>query len=258
MRTAVKWSIVSFIAAGIILTLGFFERASAPAHPIDLPLINLTIAIDPGHGGIDPGCHRDSILEKSLVLQVGLLLTEMLEAKGAGVILTRAADTELSHLTDQGRTRHQRDLRARVNLANGNAADMLISLHVNAAASSRLNGAMVFYHTSSASGKELSHALLKYLSEVAPGNQNGALPANFFILRHSSMPSVLVELGFLSSPSDRELLTTSDGQQRLAAAITTGIETFVKERTATQHADALSPTLSRPLPLLEEHHCLTN
>ncbi len=256
MRFVAKWGAILLIATGLIIALGFFVRVTAPAHPLDLPLLGLTVVVDPGHGGIDPGCHRDDILEKGLALQVGLVLAEILEGKGATVHLTRTEDIELSHLTDQERTRHRRDLRARVNFANDHGADVMLSLHVNTAGSSQMGGAMLFYHGSSPNGKRLATSLLEVLGTVVPGNQNGALPANFFILRHSTMPAVLVEMGFLSNAQDRNLLTTQAGQQSIAQAIANGLEAYVTDR---QHGDddATTPTFSRPLPLLDGHHCLT-
>src|SRR5690606_16340753 len=72
----------------------------------------------------------------------------------------------------------------------------------------------------------LARAILAHLREVTPGNQNAALPADFYVLRHAPVPAVLVEMGFLTHRTDRELLLSEDGRRRLARAIAQGIADY--------------------------------
>lgn len=255
------------LAVALVVAIGGLQRVSAPMRSIPRSLEGWSITIDPGHGGIDPGCHLGNLYEKDLVLTIAQGLADILAQNGARVTLTRSEDIELSHLTQNERTRHRRDLRARVELASQYAADLLVSLHVNTAGAGHMGGAMLFYHPTSSEGKGLAEALLPFLSEAVPGNQNAALPGNFYILRHSAMPAVLVEMGFLSNPVDRGLLTSSEGQQRITTAILMGLESFVR---STRSDPFVLPTfvskarstssLQEVLyvhPILDGHPCLS-
>lgn len=215
----------------LILALGR-TPAQAPESPQSLPLLGRVIVVDPGHGGIDPGCHRGPWLEKDIVLRVGQSLTRKLEGMGARAPLTRTQDIELSHLTATERTRHRRDLAARVQLLGDFGGEWLVSLHVNAAGSEALGGAIIFYPRHSAEGKRLAEHILARLREVVPGNQNSVLPAEFFILREAAVPAVLVEMGFITHPADRSILTSAEGPDRIAEAIAEGIVAFVLEQGA--------------------------
>ena len=215
------------IALGVVAVLSWTPALAPGAErPLPLPLAGRRIVLDPGHGGIDPGCHRDGILEKDLTLRVALLLAARLTERGAEVTLTRESDTELSHLTQSEPTRHSRDLAARVLIAEESGAEILVSLHVNAASSAQLGGAIVFHHQGSEEGRRLAQAIFERLEPVVPGNQSGVLPHNFYILRRASMPAVLVELGFLTHARDREKLMSDEGRARMAEAIAAGIEAY--------------------------------
>lgn len=222
------------IALGVVAALSW-TPVLAPGAERPLPLAGRRIVVDPGHGGIDPGCHRGGILEKELTLRVALILAERLTERGAEVTLTRETDTELSHLTQSEPTRHGRDLAARVLIAEERGAELLVSLHVNAASSPSLGGAIVFHHQGSERGRLLAQAILERLEPVVPGNQSGVLPRDFYILRRASMPAVLVELGFLTHPRDREKLLSEEGRAHMAEAIASGIEAYAL-RTAGQPA----------------------
>ena len=202
---------------------GGYARVFAPGEAASGPLAGHRITVDPGHGGIDPGCHRGDTFEKAIVLDIGLLLAETLRDLGADVRITREVDTELSHLTDTESTRHRRDLAARVKLAREHNATLLLSLHVNSAQSSGMGGAMVFYHPGSSEGRRIAEHLLEHLSAVVPGNQNGVLPADYYILRHAPMTAVLVEAGFISNPVDRALLESAEGRRLIADAVARGL-----------------------------------
>lgn len=183
--------------------------------------------IDPGHGGVDPGCSWGDLEEKRMTLEVGLMLHQELAQLGSDVALTRTADTALDHLYTEAPTRHRRDLSARIMLTEAHRSDLLISLHVNAAHSAHLGGAMLFYQRHSEESKRLAQAILPHLAALIPGNQNGVLPADLFLLRHAQPTAVLVELGFLTHPDDRSLLTTPGYAQRLARAVATGVKEYL-------------------------------
>lgn len=175
--------------------------------------------------------------------------------------LTRESDVELSHLTQSERTRHGRDLAARVLIAEEREAELLVSLHVNAASSPSLGGAILFHRRSSEEGRRLAEAILEELAKVMPGNQNGVLPQDFYILRRATMPAVLVELGFLTHEEDRRKLTSDTWRAAMARAIATGIEAYVATaagsptgRGALDPVEAL-PAAGAPPSGVDEHAC---
>ena len=219
-----RLKVFATLVVAVIVVIGAgYARVQAPGENIPRPLLGQRIVVDPGHGGIDPGCHRDDTYEKEIVLQIAAHLSEILRELGADVFVTRESDIELSHLTDSESTRHRRDLAARVLLAKEHDATLLLSLHVNSAGSSSMGGAMIFYHPGSQEGRRVGEHILSELRTVVPGNQNSVLSANYYILRNAPMTAVLVETGFISNPTDRALLESDEGRRRIANAIANGL-----------------------------------
>lgn len=208
---------------GTLLGAGLFliDAGSLPlGDPRPAPF---RVLIDPGHGGIDSGCHWGDLFEKDLTLDMAFWLKNRLEAEQVPAILTRSTDQDLDPLEPNIRGRHQRDLQARVSLAREVGADILVSLHVNAATADHLSGAMVFYQPHLPESRRLAAHIQAELQQVLPGNQNGILPGNFYLLRHVPYPTVLVEAGFLTGAADRERLASRSGRQAIAEAIAAGI-----------------------------------
>src|SRR5690606_9937830 len=182
-------------AAGLFL---IDAGALPPPEPRPVPF---RVLIDPGHGGIDSGCHWGDLLEKEITLDLAIELKNRLEAQQVPALLGRATDRDLDPLEPTVRGRHLRALQAQRKLARAGAA-ILVSLHVNAASSDHLSGAMVFYQPHLPESRRLAAHIQAELERVLPGNQNGILPGDFYLLRHVPYPTVLVEAGFLTSSTD--------------------------------------------------------
>ena len=193
--------------------------AAIPPTFEGFPLVGRVFVVDPGHGGIDSGCHVGPVMEKEIVLAVGLELTRLLRQAGARVGITRHQDMELGHMMSRGGSRYHRDLRARVTVARRLGPELYLSLHVNASHNPSMNGGVVFYGLGRVDARRAAGIILEELRQVMPGNQNAVLPADLFVLRENPYPAVLVELGFLTHPRDRRVLTDPDGQKALAAAL---------------------------------------
>ena len=131
------------------------------------------IVVDAGHGGIDPGANRPTVLEKDINLAIALELKDILNQYGAKVVLSRQADVDLSPECDDEkvRGRYHRDLTARVEMVEESDADLFISIHANAVANAERHGAEVFYDANSQAGKSLSNLIQDELCKVtqAPG-----------------------------------------------------------------------------------------
>ncbi|MCI5678997.1 MAG: N-acetylmuramoyl-L-alanine amidase [Bacteroidales bacterium] len=183
------------------------------------PMMDATIVLDAGHGGWDPGkTGTNGADEKLLNLAVVEKLAEYLEQGGAEVILTRDSDAALG----KGK---KADMAERKKIANETGADLLVSIHQNAFPSARAKGAQVFYHKSSEKGKVLAECVQESLRSRVDGSNIRQAKENkeYYILRTTEIPAVIVECGFLSNAEEERLLNDAEYQEKLAWAIYCGI-----------------------------------
>lgn len=170
------------------------------------------IVIDPGHGGSDPGATRANEQEKTLTLDIAQLLANMLKSHGAIVYMTRNDDTFVS-LSD------------RVVYSNGKSPDLFVSIHINACENESVHGIETHYY------KDDSLDLAKYIHKsIMSGideNNRGVLKSRFYVIRHTTSPSVLLELGFISNANERALLKDKNRQKKMAELITEGIINYL-------------------------------
>ncbi|WP_017726205.1 N-acetylmuramoyl-L-alanine amidase [Halalkalibacterium ligniniphilum] len=173
------------------------------------------IVIDPGHGGRDPGAVANGLREKDVVLAVGLELEKLLKDAGAKPLMTRNNDTFV-------------ELSERARFANNAQADIFVSIHANAAGASSANGTETFWNGTyaAAESKSLAESINKRLVEELGTRDRGPKSANFAVIRETRMPSVLVELGFVTNSSDAAMMKRSDFNQKAARAILRGIEDY--------------------------------
>lgn len=180
--------------------------------PVSQPPIiskDFTVMLDAGHGGTDPGCVQDDILEKDLALAITLLVKEKLENEGFEVLLTRGADETVS-------------LSERVATTNQSDADCFVSIHCNMFADdTSINGLECYFYRS-----EEGEQLAEYIIEAANGasiTNNGAMEGNYMVVRDTNVPAVLVETGYLSNSKECEALTSEEYQNVIAGAVAEGI-----------------------------------
>ncbi|MCW3491270.1 N-acetylmuramoyl-L-alanine amidase [Dethiobacter alkaliphilus] len=180
-------------------------------------LAGRVIAIDAGHGGTDPGAVGVSGLpEKDVVLDVSLRVADQLRAEGAQVIMTRDTDVFIP-------------LSQRVNIAQNAGAEVFVSVHANAHPNPATGGTETYYFRNKASASA-SFNLASYLqNELVRGlglRDIGVKHGNFLVIRQTSMPSALVELGFLSNSHEESLMRTSEFRQNSADAIVRGLKNY--------------------------------
>lgn len=178
------------------------------------------VAIDPGHGGYDPGkIGINDKLEKDINLSIALKLRDALEKEDIKVVMTRDADTSLS--TEEGGSKKSSDMRHRVDIINGANADICISIHQNSYTSKGVKGAQVFYYSKSEEGKcfaELLQELIK--SNVDTTNKRLAKENDsYYMLLKVECPAVIVECGFLSNWEEATALSDELYQQKIADTI---------------------------------------
>lgn len=190
-----------------------------------LPVDQKVVILDAGHGGWDPGkIGTGGDDEKNINLIVMEKLQQYLEQGGATVFVTRATDEALGQAK-------RSDMAERKKIANENSGDILVSIHQNAFPSSGVKGAQVFYHKSSENGKKLAELVQESLkANVNSENKRQAKQnSDYYILRTTEIPAVIVECGFLSNPGEEALLNDGAYQDKLAWAIYLGIIEYFSE-----------------------------
>jgi N-acetylmuramoyl-L-alanine amidase len=188
------------------------------------------VILDPGHGGYDPGAiSSQGVYEKAINLQIAQKVKEMLRPSGIEVALTREEDIDYVPNGVKGKTaRKQIDLNRRIDMAKEAKADVFVSLHVNATVSGQNSGAETFYHYKSESGKGLAELIQQELIKIPGMNRRIAKPGDFYVIKNTSMPAVVVEMGYLSSVKEQKKLQQSWYQEQLSRAIAKGIANYFK------------------------------
>lgn len=190
----------------------------------------ITIVIDSGHGGIDPGkIAADGTLEKDINLSIALKLQKYLQASDIHVVMTRTSDTGL--YDENASNKKVQDLKNRISLMEETNADLAISIHQNSYSDSAIHGAQVFYYTTSNSGKILAETLQDALVKgLDPSNKRKAKANdNYYLLKKTGCPIVIVECGFLSNPNEAALLNSESYQDQIAWVLHMGILQYINQ-----------------------------
>lgn len=171
------------------------------------------IVIDPGHGGSDHGAIRNNISEKNITLDISKRVQKLLEKKGYEVYMTRETDETVS-------------LQERVDISENVSPDIFVSIHVNSSNSESPHGLETHYYKNNSLllAKTVHASLLNHIS----ANNRGLFKSKFYVINHTTAPAILVEIGFLSNPSERAQLVTESRKQATAKAIAEGINDYFK------------------------------
>ncbi len=189
-----------------------------------LPTSKRVIVIDAGHGGRDPGkVGASGAYEKDLNLKIAAKLQAYLEQSGSYVLMTRIDDEGLYQESDPNKKRA--DLKHRKEIINRGQADIMISIHQNSFVESKYKGAQVFYHNSSAEGRKMAQYIQNEIKTfVDPGNnRQSKANTDYYILKTTEIPAVIVECGFLSNEQEEANLNTEQYQEKIAWAIYMGL-----------------------------------
>jgi len=186
-------------------------------------LAGLTIVVDPGHGGKDVGAVGSSgSYEKNSTLPVGLYLADLLRQAGAKVVMTRTGDTSPAG-TDYTELK---DLQARVKIANQIPADLYVSIHNDAFSNPEAGGVTTYIsadNPKAEEGRKLASAVQQELIKQVGLQDRKVKTANFYVIKNTTMPAILVELGFISNPVEEKLITDPEFQKKSALGIYRGV-----------------------------------
>lgn len=176
----------------------------------------MRIVIDPGHGGIDPGAVGPSgIKEAHVNLAVALKVAEKLRKAGVDVMLTRTSNVFV-------------DLQPRCDIANFWMADYFVSIHCNAAGTPLAHGTETYCYKFGGKGEILAKAIQAELIAATGRANRGVKTANYYVLRYTHMPAVLVEMAFISNPEEEALLASDEFQRQAAEAIARGVQRWLE------------------------------
>ena len=184
------------------------------------------IAIDPGHGGSDSGAIGPTgVMEKSVTIRVSKELKRLLEAEGATVILTRTGDTEVS--PKGAKATSVEELEARCEIANKANADIFISVHADAFTNREVKGTTAYYYTKgSPQSKRLADSVRTALIDAIGTLDRGTQTSNFYVVKHTDMPSILVEISFISNADEERMMNSEAGIKKIARGIADGIADY--------------------------------
>ena len=177
-----------------------------------------TIVIDPGHGGKDPGAVYAGYKEKDIVLPIALYLGGFLSHTPDEVnlkincVYTRTADIYIP-------------LRDRAFIANSVKADAFISIHLNASPKHNAKGEEIWVYPGSIKSAKLADNITTFIDEIVPGKFRGIKEGNFYVLRKTKMPAVLIEVGFIDNPDTP--LHSCHTQIKAAFVIASGIKRYL-------------------------------
>ncbi|MFJ8102285.1 N-acetylmuramoyl-L-alanine amidase [Lysinibacillus sp. NPDC096212] len=179
------------------------------------PLKDRIIILDPGHGGKDPGTNfGKTIFEKDITLKVSTIVKNKLEAAGAKVLMTRTGDTFPT-------------LQGRVDFTNANYGEIFVSVHVNSAANTSAQGTETYYAVTTGDMFKEDIDLATFVNNQIVNNLNmknrGVKEQQYYVIRNMLIPSILVELGFLSNNEDRAKMTDDQYVELFADSIYKGI-----------------------------------
>lgn len=214
---------VAALIIAVSAVAGIVCAKAVNSHTAERPVI----VIDAGHGGVDAGVYgRDSgVKESDINLAVCRELADLFRSAGFNAVLTRSSQAGLYGQPTKGFK--MRDLNARREIIERCSADMVISVHQNTFKDTKRRGAQVFYYPSSGQGKQLAECIQRTLNDTPLGDDKKALAADYFMLRCTPSPSVVVECGFLSNSEDEKLLVSEDGRRQAAYAIFAGAVSFL-------------------------------
>ncbi len=213
----------------VALTVGLCLAVTATVtSAYSVPKTGKTVVIDAGHGGADGGVVgvTTSVKESDVNLAIARQLKHFLKTKGYDVVMTRTTTDGLYGMTTKNKK--LKDMQERKKIIENANADLVVSVHCNSYPRRDQKGAQVFYAPGSENGKAMADAMQNVLKSTL-GTDRSAMSGDYYILQCSATPSLLVECGFLTTPSDEKLLVSSSYQEKVAYAIFTGVHAILGE-----------------------------
>ena len=221
--------VIAGIVGTLFLTMPVIKTVTATTDPASRIII-----LDAGHGGEDGGTSStDGTKEKDINLAVTLRLKAMLESAGFQVKMTRETDIAVNDPNlDTVKQRKVSDIKNRLKLIQNTPNCIFISIHQNHFSESKYNGTQVFYSKNHEDSKAIAEDIQnEVVTFIQPENKREIKPAteSIYLLWNTNVPAVLVECGFLSNPSEAQLLKDVSYQDKMAFSIFCGILKYMSQ-----------------------------
>ena len=228
-RVVAVMVLMGFLVLSVVFYSRTYSRVAAAISNASGGETKLRVVIDPGHGGNDPGgIGVSGVLEKDVDLSVALFLKANLEAQGFEVIMTRDTDKAL-YSSESSSNKKKEDLAKRIEIITEAKPDFVLCIHQNIFTDAKYSGAQVFYYQDSEEGARLASCLQNQLiAGVDP--ENTRVPKsnmNYYMLKNSPVPIVIVECGFLTNTEEEAKLGTEEYQRKLAWNIYLGTMHYI-------------------------------
>ncbi len=224
-----------FVLSALISSKGYAERVNAQNSEKIQSVFEgqekkrLTLIIDPGHGGEDPGAVVGSIEEKNINLAVSLKLLQFLQLIDADIVITRTTDKMLYDVGEESRKKFY-DLYNRLAFTKKYPDSVFISIHQNKFPIESCKGMQVFYGIKNSDSMLLANSIQSAVKNLQPDNHRTVKSGNsIYLLENSEVPSVIIECGFISNPTDSALLVDEDYTDKLAFYIFCGISQYLED-----------------------------
>ena len=214
-------------AMGILFHISPIQPVTAPAAASD----SVTVVIDAGHGGIDPGkIGINGTPEKDLNLSIARKVKAYLTAEDITVVMTR--DTEDGLYDANATNKKVQDMKRRIALIEETAPALTVSIHQNSYPEEYVHGAQVFYYSDSREGQLLAEKIqTRLISGVDPENKRQIKEnSSYYLLKKTKTPIVIVECGFVSNRAEAQKLCSEEYQDEIAWEICTGILQYLHDR----------------------------
>ncbi len=238
---------VPYAAHGVSALTASSLPTTPSASPTASPDATLVV-IDPGHGGPFSNANANGLKEKNVNLTLAIALRDALVARGYRVLMTREDDRAV-RLVDtftwaydsrrgwwtfarDGRANPRGsiprdDLQARANVANLSGADLFISVHANGSKKRTVRGYETFASGRDALGRSLARIVQSRVIARTGMVDRHAKTADFYVLRWTNSPAILLEAGFISNPSDAARLRNPKFLTIIAGAVTDGVDEWM-------------------------------
>lgn len=184
------------------------------------------ICIDPGHGGTDVGAighiGGKDVYEKNITLSIALPLRDMLTSAGAKVVMTRDTDKDVSGPWADA----DPELQARCDIANEAHADAFVSIHIDSFSNSSVDGTTAYYNAKSSKDLLLAQMMHQATMNSLSIPDRGVKSNDFYVNVYTTMPSVLMEMGFITNDHRVKMLTSSWGPRGIAQSLFNGLVNY--------------------------------
>lgn len=214
-----------------LLLISPFVAVDNETHTVSSASVNQgsnKIIIDAGHGGFDGGAVADDgTLEKNINLVIASNLKQLCKLGGFEVIMTRDSDkgTEVDE-NDSISNRKKSDMKRRLAVIEENPDAIFVSIHLNKFTTSTASGAQVFYSKNNSNSETLAENIQRTMVDLIQKENTRTIKQadnSIFLLKKSSIPSIIIECGFLSNYEELKLLKNYEYQRKIAFAIYCGI-----------------------------------